>query len=169
MKGKELSIEEVKALKNGTKVYCIWDNWIGKGEGVFFKDFAGLCKESNGKQGWAMCEIDGQTLKVFEYVEPVVKLSDAYHKAIEVWGPHAQILKAIEELGELQQALSRFLNGLDHNAEEEIADVYIMLRQLNLLFNNGKIVAFKIEKLNRLVNRINDELMVTLDKGKQTD
>lgn len=159
MKGKELNKEEIEALKPHTKVWVEWDNWIGKGEGIFFKDFVGLIKLEDSKQGWQMDEIDCQTLKVYEFIQPVVKLSDAYHRAIEVYGPHAQILKAIEELGELQQALSRFLNGLDHNAEEEIADVYIMLRQLKLIFNHPRIIEFQDEKLSRLANRINDALL----------
>ena len=45
----------------------------------------------------------------------------------------------MEELAELQQALSKDFRGKDHNVEEEIADVYIMLMQLELMYDKTKI------------------------------
>ena len=43
------------------------------------------------------------------------------NKAIEHYKPARQIVQAMEELGELQQALARFLNDRANNVEEEIA------------------------------------------------
>lgn len=74
-------------------------------------------------------------------------------KAINTFGEHAQIDMAIEEMAELTQALSKCKRGKEHNVEEEIADVEIMIAQLRLMtdkFDNDKIDHIKAMKLNRL-------------------
>lgn len=76
-------------------------------------------------------------------------------KAIKHYTPARQIVQAMEELGELQQALARHLNCRDNNVEEEIADVEIMLTQLMIIFDLKKIENFKNYKLQRLEGRIN--------------
>lgn len=73
-----------------------------------------------------------------------------YKKAIKVFGRDPQIVAAIEEMGELTQALARYLNGKSDNVEEELADVSIMLEQLQLLFDKRKIKKIKKQKLERL-------------------
>ncbi|GAA0107354.1 YopX family protein [Clostridium tertium] len=50
-------------------------------------------------------------------------------KAIDTFGEGMQKIVAMEELAELQQALSKDLRGKEHNVEEEIADATIMLMQ----------------------------------------
>ena len=74
-------------------------------------------------------------------------------KAIEHYGPGAQRFKAMEELAELIRALARCD---DHkNIAEEMADVRIMLDQLELMFNNHDLVRrIEGEKLMRLGERI---------------
>lgn len=75
-------------------------------------------------------------------------------RAIDVYGAKMQVIVAIEEMSELQQALSkwiRFKCGKPH-VREEIADVGIMLRQLELIF--GDCTAWEIEKLERLEERL---------------
>ena len=79
------------------------------------------------------------------------------NKAINYYTPSRQIVQAIEELGELQQALARHLNGRENNVEEEIADVEIMLTQLKIIFDLKKIENFRKYKLQRLEGRINNE------------
>lgn len=74
-------------------------------------------------------------------------------KAIEHYGKGPQRDKAIEELSELIRALARCD---DHeNIAEEMADVRIMLDQLELIFGNHDAVkAMEYQKLTRLNERV---------------
>lgn len=82
--------------------------------------------------------------------------------AINTWGAKAQIVKAMEEMAELIQALSRRLlcmylnapggNAALENVREEMADVSIMLSQLELIF--GDTTEEEIRKILRLEARI---------------
>ena len=74
-------------------------------------------------------------------------------KAINTFGGNNQIIKTIEELGELETALARYFdrNKADNdNICEEIADVEIMLEQLKMIFDSKTIKRYKEIKLNRL-------------------
>lgn len=71
-------------------------------------------------------------------------------KAINNWGVAIQQVVAMEEMGELIQAISKAVRGKQNNVEEEIADVEIMLMQLRLIFNNQKVEEIKQAKLKRL-------------------
>lgn len=85
--------------------------------------------------------------------------------AIDTWGPRTQTVKAMEELAELIRALSRRLlsmwldtgdgNDALENVREEMADVSIMLNQLELIF--GDTTEEEIRKLLRLEARIAEE------------
>lgn len=77
-----------------------------------------------------------------------------YKNAIMNYGAIAQIDIAIEEMSELIQALSKYKRCKKHNVEEEIADVQIMLDQLNLIFNNKEIDYIKKIKIERLEHRL---------------
>lgn len=83
-----------------------------------------------------------------------------FSKAIEKYGKEAQKLKAIEELGELVQALARDLEGHPNpeNLAEEMADVSIMLDQLKEIYQNAEAVEL-IRKLKarRLLYRMRAE------------
>lgn len=59
-----------------------------------------------------------------------------YGKIIEHYGVAAQKVKAIEELSELQKEIAKDLIGQGNieNVAEEIADVQIMLRQLQMIY-----------------------------------
>ena len=74
--------------------------------------------------------------------------------AITHFGAEAQIIKAIEELGELAVELARDLNGLGRTEaiREEMADAFIMLNQLELIF--GDVTEIEIAKLERLERMI---------------
>ena len=73
--------------------------------------------------------------------------------AIERYGRGTQRDKAIEELSELIRALARCDDP--ENIAEEMADVRIMLDQLELIFHNGPAVAkWEIMKLQRLDQRV---------------
>ena len=73
--------------------------------------------------------------------------------AIRKYGRGAQRDKAIEELSELIRALARCDDK--ENVAEEMADVRIMLDQLEIIFGNGqKVAAWEVKKLRRLDQRV---------------
>lgn len=82
--------------------------------------------------------------------------------AINTYGRDSQINIAMEELAELIQASSKFnRDNSDRstvdNISEEMADVIIMIGQLEMIFGNEEdIIAFIDSKLKRLYNRIKD-------------
>lgn len=80
-----------------------------------------------------------------------------YEKAIENYGKVPQMVKAIEEMGELSTEIARNIIGVypaDDKMIDEVADVTIMMRQLAIVFGE-KAVEDRIEyKLTRLKGRI---------------
>lgn len=72
------------------------------------------------------------------------------NKAIDTFGPAIQQVVAMEECGELIQAISKSIRGKEHNIEEEIADVEIMIQQLKMIFDKDKVEKIKQQKLYRL-------------------
>lgn len=93
-------------------------------------------------------------------------------RTLEVFGSHAQMAKAIEELSELIRAVSRLLtvsvNDLklkeyEENLAEELVDVEIVYNQLLMvlgakneeLFN--KLPKIRSEKLGRLLTLVEQE------------
>jgi len=74
--------------------------------------------------------------------------------AITHYGSDAQIVKAIEELGELIVELARHRNGLGNvqALREELADAFVMLNQMELIF--GDVTEIEIAKLERLEGMI---------------
>ena len=90
-------------------------------------------------------------------------------KAIKTYGTHNQMLKCIEECGELSRAVSRILTELssgdgftteesEENLYEEIADVTIMLKQMVMMFQcEGKVQVQLMKKINRLKERLEHE------------
>jgi NTP pyrophosphatase (non-canonical NTP hydrolase) len=86
-------------------------------------------------------------------------------KAIEVYGADKQKDMAIEEMSELIQAISKDKRGLNHNAEEEIADVVIMIRQMLFVYDEkeiNKIVEKKLKRLNE--NLIENNFNTVIDE-----
>ena len=92
-------------------------------------------------------------------------------QAIDTYGANNQIMKALEELGELVQAIAKAIAkahlthndkrksaGVDHVAEE-IADVTIMLEQLRIIFDvNAAVCDYMDSKIERLHMRIQEHL-----------
>lgn len=70
--------------------------------------------------------------------------------AIAKFGTQAQIAKAVEELNELAAELARHLNGQAkvENIREEMADAFIMLNQMEMIF--GDVSDVEIRELERL-------------------
>ena len=82
--------------------------------------------------------------------------------AIKKWGKQSQINMLHEEIGELLQAINKFLRkpqdwNTRDNLCEEIADVEIMLEQLKLIIGGNPragIHVHKRQKLERLKERL---------------
>ena len=75
--------------------------------------------------------------------------------AIKKWGYRPQVIVAIEELSELQKELTKWLRGKGNRdgLMEEMADVSIMLNQLQLIFGDPTEQEIaKLERLERLVH-----------------
>lgn len=84
---------------------------------------------------------------------------EIYSVALNVWGAHAQELMAVEEMSELTQALSKHFRGKTDlvNIVEEIADVRIMLEQLEMLFDCSAAVQGALDyKIERLQERLDN-------------
>ena len=89
-------------------------------------------------------------------------------KAISKYGTHNQMLKCIEECGELSRAISRILIELSsgdgftteqsqENLYEELADVSIMVEQMIIMFDCiDEVVVWQTKKLKRLKERLEE-------------
>ena len=82
-----------------------------------------------------------------------METEEIYKRMIEKFGKEAQTIVAIEELSELQKELCKYLrdlkNGLHRDISsivEEIADVKIMLEQLELIFDCDLLVVNEMAK-----------------------
>lgn len=87
-------------------------------------------------------------------------------KAIDTYGTHNQMLKCIEECGELSRAISRILIELSsgdgftteesqENLYEELADVLIMIEQMIMMFDCGdEVFIQQVKKIKRLKERL---------------
>lgn len=97
-----------------------------------------------------------------------VKKSD---KILKFYGNEHQLIKAVEEMGELQMAIAKYLNGEKHNIEEEIADVTVMMLQLTIGLDTEKIDQIVMTKLDRQLDRILDEQIeqVVAEELEKTD
>lgn len=101
---------------------------------------------------------------------------ETMYKAINTYGVENQIIKTVEELSELSQALCKSLIRLNYTKEkisleddlksvdnifEEMADVEIMLEQCKIMFQCDKEVnevnKWKQKKIERLERRLEDE------------
>lgn len=86
-----------------------------------------------------------------------------YQAAINTYGARAQTVMVMEEMAELTKELSKNLRGADNVKQiaEEIADVRIMLDQMELLHDCVEIAAnyktFKIERLAERLKESNNE------------
>ena len=75
--------------------------------------------------------------------------------AIKVFGAVHQEEVAIEECGELIQAICHKHRGRKDNIAEEIADVEIMLEQLKIINDcSGEVEEIRKSKVERLYNKV---------------
>lgn len=98
----------------------------------------------------------------------IARNKQSLNNFLNTYGSSNQIMMALEESGELIQALAktqRFMKGedglgdvIDHLAEE-IADVRIMLAQIEMIFDiDKKIAAHVQEKVNRQNKRLSTDI-----------
>ena len=83
-------------------------------------------------------------------------------RAIETYGKDMQLNVAVEELSELIKEICKYKRGADNREAiiEEMADCYIMLDQLEIIFdidNECELWAKMIEKLDRLEKRLEED------------
>ena len=81
------------------------------------------------------------------------------NEALEHYGVHHQIVKCMEECGELIQALARNMCGEENieNVVEELADVEVMLMQMRTVFGRHEVHRVMAQKLARLKMRMEEE------------
>ena len=81
--------------------------------------------------------------------------------AIRKNGKAIQTVVAIEEMSELQKELSKFIRGKGNrdNLIEEVADVLVMITQIQLMYHipDDEVEKIMHLKLNRLKERMQDE------------
>lgn len=82
---------------------------------------------------------------------------DVFRNAVQTWGKEAQTDMMIEEMAELTKAILNERRGRDHNIAEEMADVRIMLAQMEIIFQNaGEVEQRFREKIARLDRRLRE-------------
>ena len=81
-------------------------------------------------------------------------------KAIETYGKDMQLTVAVEEFSELIKEICKSKRGADNRDAiiEEMADCYIMLEQLSIIFDikYSDIKGEMVEKLGRLESRLEE-------------
>lgn len=84
--------------------------------------------------------------------------TETYQAIINKEGEKHQALICCGELAELSAELSRYFNQTRKNDEkviDEIADVYITLNQMMLIFDSEKIdnrIKYKLDRLNKIID-----------------
>lgn len=88
---------------------------------------------------------------------PYEERRKTYTNALIAYGDRAQMIVAVEELAECQQAICKILRGgedFDHLAEE-VADATIMLEQVRQMFGiNEAVCDYMDTKVRRLDERL---------------
>lgn len=90
----------------------------------------------------------------------MIEINEQYvlKQAIDVFGMDMQLNVAVEELSELTKEICKYKRGNKNlsNIIEEMADCYIMLDQIRIMFELGStVIKDKIhEKIERLYKRI---------------
>ena len=82
-----------------------------------------------------------------------------FQRAIATWGEDAQMKMVLEEMSELQKEICKLWRGKDNRdaIAEEVADVEIMLDQLELMLDiQYQVEQYRQKKLRRLQKRLED-------------
>ena len=94
-------------------------------------------------------------------IKPVIDIETAViGKAVVRYGIQLQSIVAMEECAELQKEISKLLRGSGARTHllEEMADVIICIKQLQLMYNldDEDLILTINQKLDRLEGRINE-------------
>ena len=93
--------------------------------------------------------------------KPIQIDQNIIHKSIKHYGKTTQIVTSMEEMAELQQALSKSIRGKTNkdNIIEEVADVMICLDVIKNIFdiNQKDIQEYVDKKQKRIVNRMSNK------------
>ena len=85
-------------------------------------------------------------------------MKDVLREAIDTYGADMQLNVAVEEFSELTKEICKYKRGEDNidRITEEMADCYIMLQQMEMIFNISTVSITKeiMRKRKRLENRI---------------
>lgn len=109
--------------------------------------------------------------RVFKLIESDLDMSEkemkfSLKKAMDFWGYECQSNVALEELGELIQAICKYKREeydkspqeIKDNLLEEIADVHNMINQLEMYFGEEKIRKIRIKKVLRTKELLKKEI-----------
>jgi hypothetical protein len=90
-------------------------------------------------------------------------------RAIETYGKDMQLTVAVEELSELIKEICKNKRGADNREAiiEEMADCYIMMEQLSIIFDIKRIEmdAMLLKKIERLKCRLEEGAQNETDKA----
>lgn len=85
------------------------------------------------------------------------KTQEIFRNAVQTWGKEAQVDMMIEEMAELTKELLNERRGREYDIAEEMADVRIMLAQMEIIFQNaGEVEQRFFEKVARLDLRLQE-------------
>ena len=152
---------------NDVKFRCVWGSlttWDALNEiQKERKDkivFSGTVEERGEGSRYAFFRDDEQGIN---YLIPIQESgqqtpeNDIFKSAVHWWGKEAQTDMMIEEMAELTKEILNERRGRDHNIAEEMADVKIMLAQMEIIFQNAGEVEQKFrEKVARLDRRLQE-------------
>ena len=82
---------------------------------------------------------------------------ELYKNAINNWGIRPQVMMAMEETGEMLNAIGKYDRGRANESDviTELADVWIMMEQMAAFFGWEEFKKEKERKLERLKERLN--------------
>ena len=91
---------------------------------------------------------------------------------LKYMGKISNIIKAVEEFAEVQQALCKYLVGpatpeVLASVHEELADASIMLNRMLIVFDPNEVQAWKDNKLEAMAERLGVEVKPCEDRGHQ--
>lgn len=94
--------------------------------------------------------------------------------ALSTLGKVPNIIKTIEELSELQQALCKYLVGpvdtdLMGNIHEELADAGIMLNRMLMIFDATEVFDWRDSKLDAMATRLGVVILPTGEGISETE
>lgn len=93
-------------------------------------------------------------------------MKNTLKQAIDTWGKDMQLDIAVEEFAELIKEICKYKRGADNisNIVEEMADCYIMLEQIKIMFGLGSEIIS--DEMNKKIDRLKLRLATRLtEKG----